>query len=174
MGTTVPDVTEDTAETGAARLIETLAAVGGTVATAESLTGGMLGAILTDVPGASRVYLGGAITYATAVKHSLLGVPEGLVTTHGVVSAECAAAMAGGVRGLLSASYGVATTGVAGPGPQEDRPAGTVWIAVAATGTPVTRLLRLAGDRSAVRRQTCVAAIELVSDVLRREVRGLG
>ena len=155
-------------------LVEQLTAGGLSVATAESLTGGLLGATLTDVPGASRAFRGGVVAYATAVKQSLLGVPEELLAAHGAVSAECAEAMASGVRELLGASYGVATTGVAGPDPQEGHPVGTVWIAVAGSGSPVTRLLRLTGERSRVRRDTCAAAVALLQDVLRREVPRLG
>ena len=158
----------------AGELVHRLATAGLTVATAESLTGGLLGATLTDVPGASRVFLGGVVAYATAVKQELLGVPEDLLAAHGAVSAECAGAMASGVRDLLGASYGVSTTGVAGPDPQEGHPAGTVWIAVAGAGTPATRLLHLTGDRARVRRHTCSAAISLIDDVLRREVPRLG
>ena len=158
-------------------LVARLTAAGATVATAESLTGGLLGAALTDVPGSSRVYLGGVVAYATEVKQSLLGVPADLVAAHGVVSRECAEAMARGVRELLSATYGVATTGVAGPGPQDGLPAGTVWIAVSGPdggSRGVARRLELGGDRAAVRVQTCAAAIELVEGVLLREATGLG
>jgi nicotinamide-nucleotide amidase len=157
-----------------AELVSALAAADRTVATAESLTGGLLGGAITDVPGASRVYRGGVVAYATAVKQSVLGVSEDLVAAHGVVSGECAGAMARGVRDLLTASYGVATTGVAGPDPQEGHAAGTVWIAVAGPGTTATRLLALSGDRAAVRAQTCAAAVDLLSDVLQREVLTLG
>ena len=155
-------------------LVAHLAGAGRSVATAESLTGGLLGATITDVPGSSRVFRGGVVAYASDVKQSLLGVPADLVAAHGVVSGECAEAMARAVRDLLSATYGVATTGVAGPDPQEGHPAGTVWIAVAADGWAQARRLALTGSRAEVREQTCAAAIALVSDVLRREVPGLG
>ena len=98
---------------------ETLAGRGETLATAESLTGGQLSARLTDVPGASRCFVGGVVSYATRVKVSLLGVPAEVVEEYGVVSEECAAAMAHGVRDRLAATYGLATTGVAGPDSQE-------------------------------------------------------
>ena len=96
-----------------------LRAGGHTIATAESLTGGRLAVHLTDVPGASETYLGGVVTYATEVKSSVLDVPAEVIDEHGVVSAECAKAMATGVRGLTGASFGVSTTGVAGPTEQE-------------------------------------------------------
>ena len=165
---------EDGSQVQLEDLLERCAATHRTLATAESLTGGMLGARITDVPGSSRAYRGGVVSYATDVKVSVLGVPEGLVAEHGVVSEACARAMAEGVRGLLEASYGVATTGVAGPDEQEGHPAGTVWIAVAGPGATHARRLALAGDRRAVREATCAAAISLLADVLQREEPGLG
>ncbi len=101
-----------------------LRSAGASVATAESLTGGRLAALLTSVPGASATYVGGVVTYATELKQSLLGVPEALVAEHGVVSAPCARAMAAGVRGLTGSTYALATTGVAGPDRQEGQAAG--------------------------------------------------
>ncbi|MDO9354446.1 MAG: nicotinamide-nucleotide amidohydrolase family protein, partial [Solirubrobacteraceae bacterium] len=98
----------------------------GTLATAESLTGGRVAASLTAVPGASEVFRGGVVAYASDVKVDVLGVPADVVATVGVVSAACAEAMARGVRSLTGASYAVATTGVAGPGEQEGKPPGTV------------------------------------------------
>jgi PncC family amidohydrolase len=158
----------------ATEVVAALTARGSTVATAESLTGGMLASLLTSVPGASACVVGGVVSYATRVKQDLLGVPEDVVDRHGVVSGECAAAMAVGVRTLLAVDLGVATTGVAGPDLQEGKPAGTVWIAVAtAEGTEVS-LLALTGDRDAIRRGTCRAALELVLAVLRREDGALG
>jgi nicotinamide-nucleotide amidase len=167
-------MTKDPAGAGADSLVEALAAHGRSIATAESLTGGLLGAGITDVPGASRVYRGGVVAYATEVKQSVLGVPADLVATHGVVSAPCAEAMARGARDLLGASYGVATTGVAGPDPQDGHRVGTVWIAVAGPVDVESRLLALPGGRAEVRARTCAAAIALVEEILRREVPGLG
>ena len=167
-------MTEDMPGAGAGSLVASLGALGRSVATAESLTGGLLGAAITDVPGSSRVYRGGVVAYATVVKESLLGVPGDVIARHGVVSRECAEAMARGVRDLLGASYGVATTGVAGPGPQDGLPAGTVWIAVVGPGVADARLLTLSGGRAEVRTATCAAAIRLNQDILRREVPGLG
>jgi PncC family amidohydrolase len=155
-------------------LLERLAVTGRTVATAESLTGGLLGSRVTDVPGASRAYRGGVVAYATEVKQSLLGVPGRLVDEHGVVSEQCARAMAEGVRDLLHASYGVATTGVAGPDPQEGHPAGTVWIAVAGPDGTQARRLTLPGGRREVREATCAEAVALLAAVLPREEPGLG
>jgi PncC family amidohydrolase len=152
----------------AARVLDALAARGETLATAESLTGGLLAARLTDVPGASRSFVGGVVSYATRVKVSVLGVPDELVAQHGVVSEECAVAMAHGVRDRLDATWGLATTGVAGPDPQEGRAVGTVWVAVAGPAGATEHLLDLAGDRAAIRQATCDAVLELLS----RELEG--
>jgi nicotinamide-nucleotide amidase len=160
----------------AARVLESLAQRDETVATAESLTGGLLSARLTDVPGASRSFVGGAVSYATRVKVSLLDVPDDLVATFGVVSGECAVAMAQGARKALGATWAIATTGVAGPDEQEGKPVGTVWVAVAgpASGT-VSRRLSLEGDRLAIRQHTCEAALELLEEQLNaREVEVMG
>lgn len=155
-------------ESLAAHVLDALAARGETLATAESLTGGLLAARLTDVPGASRSFVGGVVSYATRVKVAVLGVPDALVAQHGVVSEECALAMAQRVRDRLGATWGLATTGVAGPDPQEGRAVGTVWVAVAGPAGATARLLDLAGDRAAVRQATCVAVLELLS----RELEG--
>lgn len=147
----------------AARVVAALAAEGATLATAESLTGGGVGAAVTSVPGASAVYLGGVVSYATRVKRDLLGVPEEVIAAHGVVSAECAAAMAEGVRALLGSTYAVATTGVAGPDEQEGKPAGTVFVAVAAPSGHRTSRLALTGDRATIRAATVTAALDLLA-----------
>lgn len=136
-----------------------LRAEGATVATAESLTGGRLATRLTDVPGASETYLGGAVTYATQLKVAMLGVSEDLVADHGVVSPECAEAMASGVRALTGATYGLATTGVAGPEPQEDQPVGTVYIGVAGPGFVGSVPLSLSGNRTNIQEEACTAAL---------------
>lgn len=128
-------------------------------ATAESLTGGALGDLLSAAPGASETYLGGVVSYATEVKQSLLGVSDATVRQHGVVSAECAGEMATGVRELLHADYGVSTTGVAGPTRQEDKPVGLVYIGVAGPHGVCTKELRLAGERAEIRRQVCLEAV---------------
>ena len=101
-----------------------------TVAVAESLTGGLLVAALIAVPGASRCVRGGVVAYATDLKATLLDVPRGLLEEHGAVHADVALAMARGVRERLGADYGIATTGVAGPDPQDAQPPGTFHVAV--------------------------------------------
>ena len=157
----------------AAGVLGSLARRGETVATAESLTGGLLAGRVTDVPGASRSFVGGVVAYATRLKVALLDVPPDVVEAHGVVSKECALAMARGVRLRLDATWGVATTGVAGPDTQDRRPAGTVWVAVAGPEVVRARLLTLEGDRREVREGSCEAALSLLRDILREEP-GLG
>lgn len=136
---------------------------------AESLTGGLLAAALTDIPGASVVFRGAVVAYATSLKEVLLDVPEPLLAARGAVSAEVAGAMAEGVRSRLGATFGAATTGVAGPGPADGKPAGTVFIAVSAAGGTVVRGLSLAGTRDDVREQTTAEALGLLLRTLREE-----
>lgn len=138
-----------------AELLQLLAGLGRTVATAESLTGGLLCSDLVEVPGASRVVLGGVVSYATRIKVDVLGVPVDVVEQHGVVSSACAEAMARGVRRHLGADVGLSTTGVAGPELQDGQPVGTVFVGLSVglgsgEWTTHTRL-RLAGDRAAIR-----------------------
>ena len=146
----------------AARLISRLADDRLTLATSESLTGGLIGAALTSVPGASQAYLGGVIAYATALKAVLSGVAAAVLDRHGAVSAETVTAMAQGVRRITGADWGLAVSGVAGPSPQEGQPPGTVWIAVAGDRPPVVRRFAFTGDRSEVRAQTVAAALRLL------------
>jgi PncC family amidohydrolase len=135
---------------------------GFTVAVAESCTGGLLGAALTDVPGSSDYFLGGVIVYANRIKVELLAVPEELLGTVGAVSPEVAAAMASGVRRLLRADIGVSITGVAGPGPEERKPAGLTFIGVALP-EPSAHRFQWTGDRWANRRQSVIAALDLLA-----------
>nr|WP_218910659.1 nicotinamide-nucleotide amidohydrolase family protein [Nocardioides thalensis] len=131
-----------------------------TVATAESLTGGRLAARMSEAPGSSEIFLGGAVTYATEAKVKVLGVAQEVVDEHGVVSAECARAMAEGARRLLGSTYGVSTTGVAGPDTQEGKPVGTVFVGVAGpNGTDVVPLA-LDGDRESITNESVAAAVE--------------
>ncbi|MBE9500514.1 MULTISPECIES: CinA family protein [Streptomyces] len=126
-----------------------LAERGQTLAVAESLTGGLVAAEITGVPGASRVFRGSVTAYATALKRDVLGVDGALLEERGAVDAEVARRMAQGVRTVLGADWGLATTGVAGPEPQDGQPVGTVYVAVAAPGaTAVARKLRSAVGRS--------------------------
>jgi nicotinamide-nucleotide amidase len=150
-----------------AELIVTLLTERGqTVAVAESLTGGLLAASLVAVPGASLVFRGGVVAYATDVKSELLDVPASLLERHGAVHAEVAGAMAGGVRRRLAATFGVATTGVAGPDPADGQPVGTVHIAASGQFSAVHSKLSLAGSRRSIRDQTVVASLRLLRGML--------
>lgn len=136
------------------------------LATAESLTGGRLGDIVSAAPGASDTYLGGVVSYATEVKQKVLGVSERTVEQHGVVSAECAAEMATGVRDLVGADYAVSTTGVAGPTRQEGKPVGLVYLGVAGPHGVTTTEVHLDGERAEIRDRACLEAISAVLAVV--------
>src|SRR3954454_23928038 len=146
----------------AAQAVHALSSRGLTLATAESLTGGGLGEAVTSVPGSSAVYAGGVVTYATRLKIDLLGVPQDIVDRHGVVSSECATAMAARVRELLGTDVGLAPPGAPGPARQEGKPVGRVYVAVADPSCVVVQELSLTGDRGAIRRATVAAALDLV------------
>ncbi|MDQ1288222.1 MAG: nicotinamide-nucleotide amidase [Actinomycetota bacterium] len=143
----------------AARVIARLRDEGNTLAVAESLTGGLLAARLVDVPGASAVLRGGVVAYATDLKHVLLGVDDELLAAHGAVHPDVAAQMATGVRERLGATWGLATTGVAGPAPQDGRSPGTVHLGIAGPGGVRVVSLVLDGDRATIRRLTVDAAL---------------
>jgi nicotinamide-nucleotide amidase len=155
----------DTAQALAARCLDLLRSADQTLSTAESLTAGLVSATLAAVPGASDVLRGGVIAYAGEVKTSLLGVDAGLVATYGVVSGECAVAMARGATSVLGSTWGVSTTGVAGPDRQEDKPVGTVYVAVAGPGGVEFRALALEGDRQQIRASTVTACLDLLVTV---------
>ncbi|MDT0347297.1 CinA family protein [Streptomyces litchfieldiae] len=152
----------------ATQVLRLLVGRGQTVAVAESLTGGMVAAALTDVPGASRAFRGSVTAYATGVKRDLLGVDGAVLAERGAVDAEVARQLATGVRDLLGADWGVATTGVAGPEPQDGQPVGTVHVAVSAPGTGgvVAQRLNLRGDRFAIRSGSVRAALALLRNEL--------
>lgn len=152
---------DDDARALAASVHEHLLEIGDTVCCAESLTGGALADLLSGTPGASATFLGGVVTYATEVKRSVLGV-----TADHVVSAECAEQMAAEVRVMMGADWAVATTGVAGPTVQEGRPVGTVYVGLANASGATSRRFLFHGDRSAIRRQACTAALQEVRDAL--------
>ncbi len=136
---------------------------GKTLVTAESLTGGGIGAALTAVPGSSEVYKGGVICYTDWVKHNVLGVPETYLQTLGAVSGPVAEAMAVGVRRVLEADAAVSVTGLAGPGGDEfGHPVGTVFIGYADAQTALSRECHFSGDRESVRQQTIETALQLV------------
>jgi nicotinamide-nucleotide amidase len=153
----------------ATEIIRLLTQAGDTLAAAESLTGGLVAAALTDVPGSSNAFRGGVVAYATELKAEVLGVDVSMLKRHGPVYAPVAAAMAEGVRQRLGATIGVATTGVAGPGPQDGHPAGTVHVAVSLPDDTIVRTMALAGNREEVRRLTVERVLGLLLGRLREE-----
>jgi|HubBroStandDraft_5_1064220.scaffolds.fasta_scaffold213744_2 nicotinamide-nucleotide amidase len=157
--------TADLARTAIGLLI----ARGETVAVAESLTGGLVAAALSSVPGASAALRGGVVAYAADLKAALLGVPADLLERHGTVHAAVAEAMAAGARDRLGATAAVATTGVAGPDPSEGKPVGMVFIAVARPAGTISRRLALTGDRAAIRAATVDSALDLLIAATREE-----
>jgi nicotinamide-nucleotide amidase len=153
----------------AAHLVARLTALGQTVAVAESLTGGLVAAELTKVAGASTVVRGGVVAYATDVKAKVLAVDGELLARAGAVDADVADQMASGVRSLMGATYGLATTGVAGPDPSDGKPVGRVYVAVAGPGPSRVRALDLTGDRARIREQSVLAVLTLFTQELDAE-----
>ncbi|MEO8851523.1 MAG: CinA family protein [Allobranchiibius sp.] len=149
-----------------ADLIARLRSLGSTVGVAESLTGGLVVARLVQVPGASGAVRGGVVSYATDVKASILGVDAELLAAGGAVQARVAIQMASGARRVLGATYGLATTGVAGPTEQDGQPVGRAFIAVDGPAGVQIRQLDLIGDRDAIREGCTCAVLELLSQVL--------
>ncbi|CAA9352237.1 MAG: ADP-ribose pyrophosphatase of COG1058 family / Nicotinamide-nucleotide amidase [uncultured Frankineae bacterium] len=147
-------------------VLRRLTAAGSTVAVAESLTGGLVGAALSELPGSSAAFRGGLEVYATDLKASLAGVPEQVLAEHGAVSPQTAQALAVGVRERLGATYGVGLTGVAGPDEQEGKPAGTVHAAVAGPDGVRVVTVRLPGDRQRVRLLAVTSALDLLRRAL--------
>jgi nicotinamide-nucleotide amidase len=166
LGEIVYGVDDETLEAAVGRL---LGERDRTLATAESLTGGLLGGRVTAVAGASDYYLGGVVAYATEAKAALLGVDRDLLATDGPVSEPAAAAMAQGARRAFGADMGLATTGVAGPTEQDGRPVGTLCLGVADAAGTVTSTLRAPGDRAQVR----AWAVTVALDLLRRRLEGV-
>ncbi|MEX0913503.1 MAG: CinA family protein [Demequina sp.] len=144
-------------------VIDAARAVGLTIATAESLTGGALCHLLVSVPGASDVVRGAVVAYAPELKQSLLGVSPEVVRVDGTVSAAAAEAMAQGACAVTGSSVGVATTGVAGPGTLEGKPAGRVHIGLAISGDVTSERFDFAGDRATVVQSTCDAALTMLA-----------
>jgi len=165
LGEIVYATDDDTLETVVGRLLRER---GLSLATAESLTGGLLGGRITGIGGSSDYYLGGVVAYATDAKAAQLGVDPALLETDGPVSEPVAAAMAAGVRSTFGADLGLAVTGVAGPTEQSGRRVGTLCLGVADTNGTVTETLTAPGDRTQVRLWTCAVAL----DLLRRRLEG--
>ena len=139
---------------------------GVTVATAESLTAGMVAAMLADTPGASAMLQGGVVSYQNSVKAEVLGVPAELLDAVGSVDGQVAAAMADGARRLCRADVGLSTTGVAGPEPHGDKTVGTVFIGVATATRSTSFAYTFEGNRPEIRGQACAAALERLLEVL--------
>ena len=149
-------------------LIGLLKERGRTMAAAESCTGGMIGAAVTDMPGCSEVFMGRAVTYSNEAKMALLGVSEDTLIRNGAVSAETAKQMALGAARVYHSDYSVAVTGIAGPGGATDtKPVGLVYIAVSDGSRVVATRNLFDGDRRNVREQTVVEALRLLSDMIR-------
>ncbi|MFF6999615.1 CinA family protein [Streptomyces sp. NPDC008313] len=164
----------------AADVLRLLTVRGETLAVAESLTGGLVAAELTAVPGASKALRGSVTAYATELKHRVLGVDATLLAEHGAVDPQVAAQMAAGVRKALGADWGIATTGVAGPDPQDGQPVGTVFVAVAGPPGPAdgavdggkVASLRLNGVRAEIRMESVRSVLALLLEELEGERTG--
>ena len=140
-----------------------LRAQGRTLATAESCTGGLIGKLLTDVPGSSEVYMGGVISYTNGVKHRLLGVSEDTLRVYTAVSRQTAHEMARGAREAVRADVGVSVTGLAGPdGDGTGRPIGLVYIGLDMNGLSSNQELHLAGSRAQIREDAARAIFEML------------
>lgn len=151
-------------------VVQGLFAAGHTVSVAESCTGGGLGARFSARAGASAHFVGGVIAYANRVKTAVLGVPEHTIAAHGAVSAECARAMADGVRRLTGSTWALSITGVAGPdGGTAEKPVGLVHIGRAGPGGTISQEYHLRGDRDQVRRVAAAAAMHLLRQGLAEE-----
>jgi nicotinamide-nucleotide amidase len=153
-------------DAASADLVTRLGRRGWTIAAAESLTGGLLAASIISVPGASAVMRGAVVAYATDLKRTLLGVDGDLLEREGAVHSEVARQMAEGARARLGADVGLATTGVAGPDPQDGRPVGTVFVAVETPESSRVAALSLTGTRADIRCAAVDAVIALALESL--------
>jgi nicotinamide-nucleotide amidase len=156
----------ETLSTAAAAAVHRLVDRGETMATAESLTGGLVAATIVEIPGVSAVYRGGLVVYATELKHLLAGVPEELLADRGAVDPDVALALAEGARQRCAADWGLATTGVAGPEPQDGKPVGLVYVAVAGPDGATVRELKLEGNRADVRSESVTSVLRLLAERL--------
>lgn len=141
---------------------------GESLAVAESLTGGLLADAFVSIPGASKVFVGGAVTYATQSKNRVLGVSAELLAARGAPDAEVARAMARGARELFGASLALATTGVAGPEPQDGREPGTVFVGLATEAGSRAAASFCQGSRDGIRRQAVLAALVLLEEYVNK------
>jgi PncC family amidohydrolase len=147
----------------AARVGERCRAAAVTIATVESCTGGLIGHLLTEIPGSSAYYLGGFVTYSDDAKRTMVGVPAEVLASHGAVSAQTAMAMAAGGRDRTGADVGVSVTGIAGPdGGSAAKPIGLTYVAVADAAGGEVRRFTWSGSRAENKRSSAQAALELV------------
>ena len=151
---------------GLTDILEILTQRGETICVAESLTGGGLAEALSSLPGSSQIFRGSVTAYQVEIKNSVLKVPFELISEMGTVSEEVAASMAAGVKDLLGSTWSISTTGVAGPGPVDGVPAGTVWVAIEG---PISQTLQLelSGTREIVRNATIAGAIAAFARILK-------
>jgi len=145
---------------------------GRTVATAESCTGGLMAARLTDLAGSSAYVLGGLVVYSNEAKTALAGVPASLIESYGAVSPEVARALAAGARDRLGADVGIGITGIAGPGGGTPaKPVGTVCLCVSTAADAIERTVRIPGSRAHVRDRTTTTAMHMLRELLTRSAR---
>ena len=151
---------------GLTDVLEILTQRGETICVAESLTGGGLAEALSSLPGSSQIFRGSVTAYQAEIKNSVLKVPLELISEMGVVSEEVAVSMADGVKDLMGSTWSISTTGVAGPGPVDGVPAGTVWVAIEG---PISQTLQLelSGTREIVRNATIAGAIAAFARILK-------
>lgn len=155
----------------AASVICKFRTLGLSLSLAESCTGGLISAVVTDIPGASEIFCGSAVTYADSAKENILGVSKLTIETFGAVSGECAAEMASGARRIYGADIAMSVTGVAGPGGgSAEKPVGTVWFGYSSEEKILTFRKIFSGDRANIRRQTA----ETVFDFLLEEIGSCG
>lgn len=141
-----------------------------TICAAESCTGGLLGGALTETPGSSSVFIGSAVCYSNDAKIRVLGVSPDLISMHGAVSAECAAAMAGGARRLFGADISCAVTGVAGPdGGSHEKPVGLVWFSIETPWERAVFFRIFSGGREDIRRRSVAEALETIIRSIKRQ-----
>ena len=167
LGDRIYSDTDDTLERAVGRL---LLNAGKTVSAAESCTGGEISHLLTPVPGSSAYYLGSVTSYAVSVKENVLGVPAEIISEHGVVSSEVAAAMAEGVRKLTGSDYSVSTTGLAGPGGDGVNPEGTVWIGVSGPNGTITQKRNYHNDRRRNIERFAASSLDLLRQMILKDL----
>ena len=147
-------------------LVEKLKQSNLNLSSAESLTGGLFASTITSIPGVSSIFKGGAVTYWNEIKHDVLGVSNEIINTYGVVSSECAAEMARGVKKIYSSNVAISFTGNAGPSSMEGKPVGLVYIGVAIEKTVFTFEYMFDGDRNEIRSKCVEAAIKKLKELI--------